>query len=123
MKKWKVILIVCIIAFVFGIVVENIWVTNDFIWNIGKMIIISSIIVGIVTLIVGTFLTHKKSEKMPIWFYIVISIIMAFVIIFVIGNYYSNKWDKNYNENYNNTKSNTTRIEPSSIKTISPTEF
>ena len=95
LKNQKKILILCIVLFVVGIIIETIWVSNDLVWNIGKAIIIISIIVGILTLLTGIYLTYKdtkkENKKMPIWFSIVIAIVIAIVIIFVLGNYYSNK--------------------------------
>ena len=111
MKRWKIIILMCVIFFILGIIVENIWVTNDFIWNIGKIMIIGSFIVGVITLITEIFLIHKEDKKMPIWVDIIIAIVIAFIVIFILGNYYSNKRDniykEQYEENYNKTKSST----------------
>ncbi len=105
MKDWKKILILCGIVFVIGIIIETIWKSNDLIWNIGKEIVIISIVVGIVTLLIGMYLTYKEYKKenktIPMWFNIVISIVILFVIIFIFGNYYTNKFSQTYNEQYN----------------------
>lgn len=118
MEKWKKALILCVVFFIVGILIENIWASNDLIWNIGKAIIIISIVVGILTLILGVYLTYKETKKenkkMPIWFSIVMAIVITFVIIFVLGNYFSNKMEETYNEQYNHyNESNDGGISPS----------
>lgn len=104
MKKWKKVLILCVIFLIIGILIEMIWIANRLIWNIGKFIIFTSLIIGIIALIIGMYITYKdnkkENKKMPTWFYSIIVIVIAGIIVFILGSYYTNKRVQIYNEQY-----------------------
>lgn len=112
MKTWKKILILCVIGFILGIIVENIWASNNFIWNIGKFMIFVSIATSVISIIVGMVTSYKENGKLPLWSYIVISVVIAFIVIAILGNQFTNEFNndsKYYSEefyNNSNTQSN-----------------
>lgn len=129
MKKWKCGLIISVVVFILGIIVESIFVSSDLIWNIGKYMIFISIVTFIISLIVGIYLSIKESKKIPIWVDIIIAIVITFIVIFVFSKINDNKLKKAYDEQYENNFKNTITYDndintnSNKSKTLDPSNF